>query len=93
MIQSGLFDELWDFAMDRYCYMCNVHDKMADGKTAYEKTFGVTFDGPLIPFGANVSYRHISSKDVSRLHQFGKQKLPGIFMGYVFRAGRWMVRR
>ena len=30
----------------------NVHDKTADGKTAYEKSCGVEFDGPLIPFGA-----------------------------------------
>ena len=28
---------------------------MADGKTAYERTVGVHFDGPVIPFGATVS--------------------------------------
>ena len=28
-----------------YCYLRNVHDLMADGKTAYEKKIGVNFDG------------------------------------------------
>ena len=43
--------------------------------------------GFLIPFGATVSYKPISSKDEARLHQFGKKMLPGIFMGNVLDAG------
>ena len=42
------------------------------------------FNGPVIPFGAMVEYHPISAKDISRLHQFGKKVLPGIFLGYVF---------
>ena len=30
----------------------------------------------------------ISSKDQSRLHQFGPKVLPGIFLGYALYAGR-----
>ena len=67
-------------------YLRNVYDKVADGKS-YEKRFGVTFDGLLIPFGTKGSYWPISSKYEPRL-QFGKQMLPGIFVGYVLRAGR-----
>ena len=73
--------------MECYCLLRNVHDKMADGKTAFEKTCGVNFDGPLIPFGAKVSYMPISSEDEARLHQFGEKMLPGIFMRHVLRTG------
>ena len=45
--------------------------KMADGKTASQKLLFVTFDELLTPFGANVSYKPVSSKDEARLHQFG----------------------
>ena len=37
MLQSGLSDEWWDCAMEGYCYLHNVHDKMADGKAAWDK--------------------------------------------------------
>ena len=49
--------------------------------------FGVTCERLLFPFGANVSYKPISSKNESRLHQVGKQVLTGICIGYVFLAG------
>ena len=78
MVQSGLRDEWWDCPIEGYCYLQNVHDKMTDVKTASVQIFGVHFDGPVIPFGAKLSYTTISSKDESR-HQFGKQMLTGIF--------------
>ena len=28
--------------MERYCYLRNVHDKMADGKTAFDNVLGKT---------------------------------------------------
>ena len=33
-------------------------------------------------------FLHKTAKDLSRLHQFGKTVLPGIFLGYAFIAGR-----
>ena len=37
-----------------------------------------------------VEYHRISAKDLSRLHQFGPEVLPGIFFGYVLYAeGFW----
>ena len=48
-----------------------VQDLLADGKTPYERRFGEPIKGPVIPFGAMVEYYPISSRDQSRLHQFG----------------------
>ena len=48
-----------------------------------EKRFGLKIDGPSLPFGANASYKLMSSKDESRLHQFCKKMIPGICTGRV----------
>ena len=60
------------------CLMGNHHKK--GGSECH-------FHGPVIPFGSMVEYHPISAKDLSRLHQFGKKVLPGIFLGYVLCAG------
>ena len=57
------------------------------GKTPYERRFGEPLQGPIIPCGAMVEYRPISTRDQSRLHQFGKKVLPGTFLGYALIAG------
>ena len=47
-------------------------------------------DGPIIPFGSWVEYHPISAKDQSRIHQFGRKVLPGLFLGYALYArGIW----
>ena len=51
------------------CYLRNVRDKMADGKIAFEKSFGDNFDGPSIFFGTLVEYIRVSAKDKSRIHR------------------------
>ena len=53
-----------------------LHDLMTDDKRACAKTVVVNIDGSSIPFGAKVSNKPISSKDESRLHQFGIKMLP-----------------
>ena len=70
------------------CYTClrNVTDLLSDGKTTYERLFGQPFKGPIIPFGSLVEYHPITSKDQSRIHQFGKKVLPGLFLGYALYA-------
>ena len=73
--------------MEYFCYLRNVQDLLADGKTPYERRFGEPFKGPKNPFGAMVEYHTISPRDQSRLHQFGKKVLPGIFLGYKLIAG------
>ena len=64
--------------MECYTYLRNVQDLLSDGKTPYQRRFGVPFKDLVIPFGAVVEYHPISVKDLSRLHQFGPKVLPGI---------------
>ena len=59
----------------------------SDGKTPYERRFGKPFKGPIIPFGSLVEYHPISAKDQSRIRQFGKKVLSGLFLGYASYAG------
>ena len=73
--------------MECCSYPRNIQDLLSDGKTQYERRFGMPFNGTVIPFGATVEHHPISAKDISRLHQFGPKVLPGIFLGYVLYAG------
>ena len=68
--------------MECYCYLRNVQDLLAEGKTLYERRFGESFKGPIVPFGALIEYHPISTRDQSRIHQFGNKVLPRIFLGY-----------
>ena len=45
--------------MECYCCLRNVQDLLSDGKTPYERRFGIPFNGPVIPFGAMVEYHHL----------------------------------
>ena len=73
--------------MECYIDLRNIQDLLSDGKTPYERRFGKPFKGPIIPFGSLVEYFPISAKDQSRIHQFGKKVLPGLFLGYALYAG------
>ena len=55
--------------MDCSCYLRDVQDLLADGKTLEERQFGEPFKDPVILFGAMVEYYPISSRGQSRLHQ------------------------
>ena len=81
LLQSGLDEKWWAVSMECYTYLRNVTDLLSDGKTPYERRFGQPFTGPIIPFGSLVEYYPISAKDQSRIHQFGKKVLPGLFLG------------
>ena len=87
LLQSGLDEKWWADSLECFDYLRNIQDLVSDGKTLYERRFGEPFRGPVIPFGAMVECHPISAKDLSRLHQFGKKVLPGIFLGYVLYAG------
>ena len=88
LLQSGLDLNWWADSIECYCFLRNIQDLSSDEKTPYERRFGEPFKGPIIPFGSMVEYHSISVKDLSRLHQFGKKVLPGIFLDYVLYAGR-----
>ena len=87
LLQSGLNESRWADSMECYTYLRNVTDLLSDGKTPYERRFGQPFKGPIIPFGSLVEYYPITAKDESRIHQFGKKVLPGLFLGYALYAG------
>ena len=87
LLQSGLNDSWWADPMECYTYLRNVTDPLTDGKMPYERRFGQPFEGPIIPFGSLVEYHPITAKDQSRIHQFGKKGLPGLFLGYALYAG------
>ena len=76
--------------MECYTYLRNVTDLLSDGKTPFERRFGQLFKGPIIPLGSLVEYHPVSAKDQSRIHQFGKKVLPGLFLGYaLYEGGIW----
>ena len=87
LLQSGLDEKWWADSMECFTYLRNIQDLLSDGKTPYERRFGEPFKGPIIPFGSLVEYDPISAKDQSRIHQFGKKVLPGLFLGYSLYAG------
>ena len=57
------------------------------GKIQYERRFGKPFKGQITPFGSLVECYPISAEDLSRIHQFGKKILPGLFLEYTLYAG------
>ena len=87
LLQSGLDEKWWADSMECFSYLRNIQDLLSDGTTPYERRFGEPFKGPIIPFGSLVEHYPISVKDHSRIHQFGKNVLFGIFLGYALYAG------
>ena len=57
------------------------------GRRPIKDVLGNHFKGPIIPFGSLVEDHPITAKDQSRIHQFGKKVLPGLFLGYALYAG------
>ena len=88
LLQSGLNQNSWADSMECYTYLRKVQDLLSDGKTPYERRFGESTEGTIIPYGSLVECYHIFVKDQSRTHQFGKEALPGLFLGYALYAGR-----
>ena len=73
----------------RFRGMQNLSAKHSRSLVLWENTIRETFlenllKGPIIPFGSLVG--PTSSKDQSRIHQFGKKFLPGISLGYALYA-------
>ena len=86
-LQSGLNESWWADSVECYTCLRNVTDPLSDGKTPYERRFGQPFKEPIIPFGSLVEYHPVTATDQSRIHQFGKKVLPGLFFGYALYAG------
>ena len=90
LVQSGLLEIWWVFAMECYCYLRNVVDLLITNETAYHRRFGTDFQGPVWPFGCEIKYKPISKDDLTHCHKYGDKMLPGIFVGYDIKAGgKW----
>ena len=66
--------------------------KTKNGETSpWEKRFGAPFAGPLIPFGAEISYKSAVAEDnTSHGNKFGTSSRKGIMVGYwVNPGGKW----
>ena len=87
LAQSKLSDGWWQLATLCYWFLRCIVDITTHEKTAYEVRFGEPFRGPVIPFGAHVSYNPQSPDDKARLHQMAEKTLQGIFAGYKQQAG------
>ena len=87
LLQSDLDENCWADSMECYTDLRNVQDLLSDGETPYERRFGEPRKGPIIPFGSLVEYHPITAQYQSRIHQFGKKVLPGLFLGNALYAG------
>ena len=67
LAQCGLSDLRWHRAMATFCFLRNMHDVRADGKTAYKVTFGEHFSDPIIPLGAGIEYKPSRQKDIDNM--------------------------
>ena len=54
LLQSGLDEIWWADSLECRCYLRNVQDLLAGGKTPYGRRFGEQFKGPIVPFEAMV---------------------------------------
>ena len=64
--------------MEWHCYLRNIEDLLAYGKTLYERRFGEHFAGLELQFGAKVEYHPITVKGKASLHQAGKALLSDV---------------
>ena len=90
---SGLDEWWWSDSMECFCFLRNIQDFLGDGKTPYGRRFGESFKGLIIPFGSLIECHPISPKYQTRVHQFGKKVMPGVFLGYALIARENLERR
>ena len=74
---------------ERWCVLsAKRHRSIIWWEHALWKTFlGNYFKGSIVPFGSLVEYHPINTKNQSRIYQFGKKVLPGLFLKYALYAG------
>ena len=56
LLQSGLDEKWWSDSMKCYCYLQNVSNLLADGKSQCERRFWESFKGPIMLFVALIGY-------------------------------------
>ena len=88
LLQSVLNESWWAEFYGMLHLMCETSQIYClMGRRPMKDVLGQPSNGPIIPFGSLVEYHPITAKDQSRIHQFGKKVLPGLFLGYALYAG------
>ena len=87
LLQSGLNESWWQILWNvtPICETSQIYCLM--GRRPTKDVLGNHLKRPIIPFGSLVEYYPFTAKDQSRIHQFGKKVLPGLFFGYALHAG------
>ena len=85
LVRAGLPACFWPWAAQHYCLMDNIHFTQ-DKPSAWFKTHGSEFEGPLVPFGAKVIFRPADTKSISKT-KFEEPTVTGVFAGYELTPG------
>ena len=86
LLKSGLNQNCRAGSMECYTYLRNSTDLLSDGKTPHERLLDNLFKDRLFHLVHSLCHP-VTAKDQSRIHQFGKKVLPGLFLGYALYAG------
>ena len=78
--------------MEWYCYLRNVQDLLADGKTHYERQFGEHSKGQYFLLGPWLNITRFQHEINQDFIKFDKKVLPGMFLVYAKNAGIWKRR-
>ena len=94
LLQSGLNENWWADSMECCTYLRKRHRSLVWWEDPIRETFlGNHSKDRSFHLGSLVEYYPKTAKDQSRIHQFGKKVLPGLFLGCALYAGgnleRW----
>ena len=84
--QSGVPTHWWTKAIRHYCFLHNVTRKAPGEPAPWELRFGTAFNGPLLAFGSEVSYKSAISDPNDGL-KFGPSSKQAVIVGYFLNPG------
>ena len=88
LLQSGLNENWWADSMECYTYLRNVTDiSYLMGRLPMKDVLGNHLKDRSFHLVHWLNITLLLRKDQSRIHQFGKKVLPGLFLGYALYAG------
>ena len=73
--------------MRHFCFLHNVTRHPNGGLSSYEQRFGAAFNGPLLAFGSEVSYKSAVSEPNGPGNKFGPSSKQGVVVGYFVNPG------
>ena len=87
MQQAGSPHRWWSRALRRHSFLHNVTKHLHVGLSPYELRFGVAFNGPLLAFDSEVSYKSAVSDPNGPGNKFGPSSKQGVLVGYFVNPG------